>query len=609
MAKGSTRIALLLVAIAILTAYTGLTFWRQHAGGVANAAGLKSAIAGKVAALNLPTRTAELPTETARKLRDAVKQGDFAAADKIYADVLAGSHVENWRFYPFADFIDGIVDLHDPAFASGLDAWVGKDANDPAARLIRARYYFDLAWARRGHDYINKTAADKQAAFKTYTDRALADSDAALGLDPANPYAYLLKLRIFGGAGASQQMVQAFQEAIAKYPAYYPLYTLMLEKLQPKWGGSVQSMYGFVDHYAGGAGDGAPLKLLYVSLYRYLLETAATACYSGNLDGDKLATCVSSNMKSVVTPELGGAIRTALQLYDRTDKYQFGLAVDEIVRKMMQWTGGETLTGGILEIVADAMHSNTELTPDKPATNSYVIDSLVAQSWYRKGFYDNALTKAREALKDIDAATFPSAAEKDRAIAGIVEQIGAVYGHLGQYADMIAYEQAAVSLGDVTREEQYICYGYYQLKDYDDAIRFCTRSIDHGANVMAARYWRGTVYTKKGDREAALKDLTVVAASDNELRASAAIDMSMIYFGQKDNRGALDVLNRYDYLYDPAKVDKQSVAVAYNNRCYAYMELGELKKALSDCTESLKYGAIPDAYSKQLKLMKLLGTS
>jgi hypothetical protein len=48
------------------------------------------------------------------------------------------------------------------------------------------------------------------------------------------------------------------------------------------------------------------------------------------------------------------------------------------------------------------------------------------------------------------------------------------------------------------------------------------------------------------------------------------------------------------------------MAVGYNNRCYAYMELGELQKALDDCTASLKYGAIPDAYRKQQELTRRL---
>jgi hypothetical protein len=37
------------------------------------------------------------------------------------------------------------------------------------------------------------------------------------------------------------------------------------------------------------------------------------------------------------------------------------------------------------------------------------------------------------------------------------------------------------------------------------------------------------------------------------------------------------------------------------------MQLGDYAKALSDCTESLKYGSIPDAYRKQQELIKRLG--
>ena len=49
-----------------------------------------------------------------------------------------------------------------------------------------------------------------------------------------------------------------------------------------------------------------------------------------------------------------------------------------------------------------------------------------------------------------------------------------------------------------------------------------------------------------------------------------------------------------------------NVAVGYNNRCYAYLQLGDLQKALDDCTQSLKYGTIPDAVRKRLELIERL---
>jgi hypothetical protein len=37
------------------------------------------------------------------------------------------------------------------------------------------------------------------------------------------------------------------------------------------------------------------------------------------------------------------------------------------------------------------------------------------------------------------------------------------------------------------------------------------------------------------------------------------------------------------------------------------MKLGQLQKALDDCTMSLKFDRIPDAFHKQQELLKLLG--
>jgi len=93
---------------------------------------------------------------------------------------------------------------------------------------------------------------------------------------------------------------------------------------------------------------------------------------------------------------------------------------------------------------------------------------------------------------------------------------------------------------------------------------------------------------------------------EDDIRTSAVIYMSMIYFKRKDVAAALDVLNTYQYISDPDLSSKSDIAVNDNNRCYAYMELGALKKALADCTASLKYGSLPDAYRKQREIVKRL---
>ena len=83
--------------------------------------------------------------------------------------------------------------------------------------------------------------------------------------------------------------------------------------------------------------------------------------------------------------------------------------------------------------------------------------------------------------------------------------------------------------------------------------------------------------------------------------------MSYILGQKNDFAGELASLNQHAYLFDEALQPPGDLAVSYNNRCFAHMKLGELQKALDDCTTSLKYGRIPDAFHKQQELMKQLG--
>jgi tetratricopeptide (TPR) repeat protein len=567
-----------------------------------------SAVAEKIAKLTVKSRAGELPSEKAVRVRDALKRGDYATARQITADVLASSHVENWRFYPFSDFINAVADASDPALEDRLDTWVAQNGNDAIPLLVRAQYYHDMGWHRRGSRFSREVLPDHMDAFLNYMSKASADVDAAIRLDDGNPHSFYLKLRIMRGLGTMKQLRTVFDAAVAKHPNYYPLYDMVLTTLQPKWGGTIDAMYAFVEQYAGAADEHSPLKLLYVSLYRDLLGTASIVCNSRGGDRETRAQCVTSAMQDIVTPELRRNVMAGLQLYDHSNKYQFGLALESILSDMLNTGAGEAYSSSVLQLAASAMHSDTQLKEDDPGHNDYMVDKMVAYSWYRKGFYDNALTKSQEALDDIARATFPSEEEKDLAVAGIYEQLARIYDKLHQYADMAAYQEAALGLAGKTSQEFYICYAYYRLKEYDNALRACDRTIESEPGNLKARYWRGRVHHELGHLDAELADLTVVAESEDSLRATSAIDISMIHFNRKDVASALAALNKFTYLYDPELSGKSNAAVGHNNRCYAYMELGELKKALDDCTASLKYGNIPDAYRKQEQLIKRLGT-
>jgi tetratricopeptide (TPR) repeat protein len=597
----SRRLVISLIAVlglALLGGGTALVLYHPSPDGLA------AEIDAKVGALGVEPGHIEFLSQKALRVRAAIAAGDFMTADRIAGDILAHSRVESWRFFPFDDFIADIFATTPRDLYGRVNQWVVYDPG-PVSLLFRAQAAYAIGWEVRGHNFSSKTARVRMAWFFADMDRARADINDAIRLDDQNPYAFYLKLRILQGRGMSSDFATAFRAAIAKFPNYYPLYQIALSTLQPRWHGSIAAMYAFVDRYAGDAAEFSPRRLLYVSLYRHLLNTASVECTAAGGDYDKTVQCIDTFMKTYVPPDIKRHVLAALQLYDHTDKYEFGLAVKPILSDMLATYGGDSYSGTMLQLAAAAMHSDTQLADDTAGRNDYIVDELVAQSWRRKGFADNEVKKYTEAVADAKAGGFPSRDEKDYTLGLLYERLSEAAEQQHQYADEIAYEKAAVLLG-VTWDEHYICYGYYQLKRYADAVKACTEAIGTTDNASAI-YWRGKAYGQLGQPDLAIADLTRSADQQGYFAAYAAIAMTMMYFDRNDDPDALKVLNKYQFLYDPNRTSKSQVAIAYNNRCYAHMQLGKLKQALDDCTESLKYGSIPDAFRKQQELAKRLG--
>jgi tetratricopeptide (TPR) repeat protein len=592
-------LALVGTSIALAVYFSARGVWSY-----VSASGLQATISEQMHALNLPTRNIELPSELAVRARTAITAGNFTEARSIVANVLDTSKPEAWRFYPFDDFIDHIADLSDPGFVVRLDDWVTQNPSDAIPILLRAQYYMQLAWQERGGNFAADTPASHINEFRADMGKARADVDIALSLDDKDPYPPWLKMRILRGNGASAEFVEAFKAAIGRHPGYYRLYATFLEAVQPRWGGSVEAMYGFVGAVTRDAPKDSPLQLLWLTLYDDLLSTASTNCFANA--GERLAQCVQAQMGNMLRPELQSNMPVALALYDHADRYQVTLAIGDALLRAVRIQGGDVYSGALLDIAARALRSDTRLREDAPGHNNYMIDEVVAESWYLKGYYDNALKKDQEAMAAVQAAPFPAEEERFQALAALYENMARAHDKLHQHVDTIVYEKAAIALGGVMPTGHYVCGSYYFLKAYDEAVAACTETLARDPQNIIANYWRGAALQDSKRDAAAQRDFEIVADSDNAWRSGAAISLSMTYFNRGDIKGALRSLNKYTYLYDPKTQRHEDMAVAYNNRCYAYMELGELNKALDDCTASLSYGSLPDAYRKQQELVKRL---
>lgn len=581
----------------------------------ADAAALEKAIADKIAKLNIKPSPVESADAKATRARQAIKQGDFATAGKIVSEVLTGSKMQAWRFYPFDSFIACFACRYDPQLGKRLDEWVAKSPGDAIPLLMRADFFFDAGWSKRGQRMVRETPESQIESFTGYMDKALADVNAAMAVDKANPYSYYLKLLILSSHGFSKEMGRVFEEGIAKYPNYFSLYHVTLDALAPKWGGSVEAMYAFVERYAGGASEDSPLKMLYLALYRNLLDNAFIAC-SNTTDNDVVAPCIAIHMKEDPAPKVEHQIGKALALYDHYDHQDYNGIVYRLLKSMLQVYGADQYAEAVLQQAAAATHSSLEIAPNRTGSNDYIIDEFAAITWHHRMLFDNAIEKTKQALRDAETTDFPNPGEKTETIAGLYDELAMYVDDKNQYlntvmmgkqenqndhyVDMVAYEMAALQLSPTVQHGYLACMGYAALRLFEQTISSCSVVLNNSENVQA-RYWRAIAYQQTNQLDAALRDFTVVADSNNKWRIMAGMQMVAIYETRKDWKSLLDTLDEYRFMYNP-----MYAAFTYDSRCHAHQELGELQKALDDCTEALKHSRLPDAYQRQQELIQQL---
>jgi tetratricopeptide (TPR) repeat protein len=537
----------------------------------------------------------------------AIKRGDYTRARQIAEDVLARSRLQAWQFYPFSEFMDAVLAVNDDAFREQLDAWVSADPTDAVALIIRAHYHFRTAWALRGSGFGSALTRRQVSGMLDNIAKAAEDADSAIKLRDDIPYSHLLRMRSRSGSGTSPEFEASFQAGIARFPGYYALYEFRLDRLTPKWGGSAAAMLAFVDQFAGKTDKRSPLRFLYLSLYGKLLDAASTSCRALRGQVEPMRQCVSAQMQALVPPDLEDNVVAALRLSRGTDASAFARMLDRTLYDMVTTAGGEAYSGAILQLTADELGSDNRLKRDVEKRGNYALDAAAGIVWSRAGFYDNAVTKYHHALEDIAATAFPDDEARDLALIEVYERLAGVSNAMAQPAKVIAYTDAAIALGGPVPNKYFYlaCRAYHTLKLYAEGAAECARLLENG-DGLAARYWFAFNQEALGHVDEALAAYAIVAKVDGELGANAVIQMSLIYANRNDPKAMLAILNAHPSIYNERVNSKTNVAVAFNNRCYAYMKLGELQKALDDCTTSLRFGSLPDAFTKQEQLVKML---
>jgi tetratricopeptide (TPR) repeat protein len=564
-------------------------------------------IAQETAELGVKPHTALLVSDMALSATEALRRGDYQSASSLAQGILAKSKLQAFSYGPFDRFINHLSPGDDPKYLDGLNAWISHSPKSALAYLLRASYYKNTAWLVRGSEFDNEVPEEHKRAFKEFLARAGDDVRHSIALDPKIPWSYLLQLQLTGGSENQQELDRVFDAGIARYPAYYDLYLTRLKFLQPKWGGSAGAMYKFVADTAGKAPSTSPLKMLYLQLSANLLNAAWVSCES--LQHERLTECMNFNMNRNVTGVLTNGITEALNMYQHTDPVQFSNALWPILGDMINTPGNSTSTTTLLQLAADAMGSDNQLIHET-GHNNYLLDDITARVWSRLGNADNVQQKFMEALGDIERMSFPDEDEKDAALAAIYDDMAAVAMSTRQNVKAIAYHDAANAVAGVNHGgPQYDkCGAYFGLHDFQAAVDECTQLMDSHRGGVRARLYRAWAYESLKNYDAAVADYAPIAddASESAIRAGAVIDIEHIAALRGQYATELAIFQKYPFVFDTNLQTRENLAIVYNNRCFAYMKTGELKKALDDCTTSLKYGRLPDALQKQQQLQKLL---
>jgi tetratricopeptide (TPR) repeat protein len=575
------------------------------------AASLAALIADETSKLPIKPHSIISTTDKAMSAAEALRRTDYAAAATLAEDVLRGSTLQAFAFHPFNDFIGHLSAGQDPLYLDGLNAWVVNKPKSALAYLIRAKYFYDTAWAIRGPDFSKAVTETHRQGFQDFLGKAADDVRRSIELDPRIPWSYYLQLEVAHGRNDSALVEQAFQAGIQRFPNYYALYQDRLHYLQPKWSGSTTAMLQFVDHFAAKAPANSPLKFLYLQVTANLMNEAWVECQP--LKHEKLTDCINIYMNRTVTGGLTAGVAKAFAVYKSVDPIQFNSALWPVLGTLVGTDGDSTSVNSLLQLAADAMGSDNQLIHDKAGNNNYVLDEIAARVWAKLDNPVNVEQKFHEALADVERTTFPNEEEKESALATIYDDMTWVARNARDYPKVIAYHDAANTIAGINHGgSQYLkCFAYYKLTHYAEAIEECTQLIATHLDVATAHYQRARAYEDSRNFDAAIADYAPIAedGSENYIRDAAVINLEHIHALRGEYAAQLEIFSKYPFIFDASLQPPDDLAIAYNNRCFALMKTGELAKALQDCQTSLKYGKIPDALQKQQQLLKMLGKS
>jgi tetratricopeptide (TPR) repeat protein len=143
-----------------------------------------------------------------------------------------------------------------------IDAWKKQSPKSAFAYVASGRSYLRMAWSARGEMSVRDTPRENFVAMDKWLALGKADIDEAIKLNPrvAHAYSILIDMAMLTGDDAAAS--DAANRGLAMEPTNYSIYSQMVWKAEPKWGGSIEDMLSIVHGAQAQASKNGLLKLL-----------------------------------------------------------------------------------------------------------------------------------------------------------------------------------------------------------------------------------------------------------------------------------------------------------------------------------------------------------
>lgn len=171
----------------------------------------------------------------------------------------------------FEDY-DHLFAYTDPALEADLNVWVSARGDTALPYLVRGIYYLAIAYEKRGAYYANRTHAGRFAGMRKFMALSAKDFARALEIDPTEGAAYASLIDIANSLGNEEEMQALRGQGLRMAPDSVAIHWDYLRGLEPRWGGSWESLQSYVTSLQAKYADDPRFRFLNGHIEQLLAE-------------------------------------------------------------------------------------------------------------------------------------------------------------------------------------------------------------------------------------------------------------------------------------------------------------------------------------------------